>query len=120
MRESTSMILVQSGLDEQWWADAMECGCRLRNVQDLLADRKLLTCAHSLNGSLDVFNPFGAKIENHPRTATDKQTEASSIRQERVPKQLYGITAGKKLEKRDTRGRRRRITRTLSSRSKSV
>ena len=30
--------LLQSGLDEKWWADSMECYCYLRN--DLLADEK--------------------------------------------------------------------------------
>ena len=37
-----SAVLLQSGLDETWWADAMECYCYLRNVQDLLADGKTL------------------------------------------------------------------------------
>ena len=40
VREGTSAVLLQSGLDEKWWADSMECCCYLRNVQDLLADRK--------------------------------------------------------------------------------
>ena len=31
-------VLLQSGLDEKWWADSMECYCYLRNVHDLLAD----------------------------------------------------------------------------------
>ena len=40
MKEGTSAVLQQSGLDEKWWADSMECYCYLRNVQDLLADGK--------------------------------------------------------------------------------
>ena len=36
--EGTSAILLQSGLDEKWWADSVECYCNLRNVQDLLAN----------------------------------------------------------------------------------
>ena len=40
IKEGTSAVLLQSGLDEKWWADAMECSCYLRNVQDLLADGK--------------------------------------------------------------------------------
>ena len=32
----TSAVLLQSGLDEKWWADSMECYCNLRNVQELL------------------------------------------------------------------------------------
>ena len=40
--EGTSTVLFQSGFDEQWWADSMECCCYLRNVQDLLTDGKTL------------------------------------------------------------------------------
>ena len=41
VKEGTSAVLLQSGLDEKWWADAMEryC-CNLRNIQDLLSDGK--------------------------------------------------------------------------------
>ena len=37
VKEGTSAVLLQSGLDEKWWADSMECYCYLRNVQDLLS-----------------------------------------------------------------------------------
>ena len=40
IKEGTSAVLLQSGLDEKWWANSMECYCHLRNVQDLLADWK--------------------------------------------------------------------------------
>ena len=40
MKEGTSAVLLQSGLDEKWWADSMECYCHLRNIQDLLSDGK--------------------------------------------------------------------------------
>ena len=40
--KGTSAVLLQSGLDEKWWAGSMECYCFLRNVQELLAERKLL------------------------------------------------------------------------------
>ena len=40
MKEWTSAVLLQSGLDEKWWADSMECYCYLRNIQDLLSDGK--------------------------------------------------------------------------------
>ena len=39
--EGTSAVLLQSGLDEKWWADSMEC-CFLRNIQDLLSEGKTL------------------------------------------------------------------------------
>ena len=41
-KEGTSAVLLQSGLDDKWWSDSMECYCYLRNVQDLLADGKKL------------------------------------------------------------------------------
>ena len=40
VKEGTSAVLLQSGLDESWWADSMECYTYLRNVQDLLSDGK--------------------------------------------------------------------------------
>ena len=36
IQEGTSAVLLQSGLDEKWWADSMECYCYLRNIQDIL------------------------------------------------------------------------------------
>ena len=38
VKEGTSPVLVQSGLQESWWAEAMECYCYLRHLQDLPAD----------------------------------------------------------------------------------
>ena len=40
VKEGTSAVLLQSGLDENWWADSMECYTYLRNNQDLLSDGK--------------------------------------------------------------------------------
>ena len=42
VKEGTSAALLQSGLDEKWWADSMESYCHLRKVQDLLADGNCL------------------------------------------------------------------------------
>ena len=38
VKEGTSAVLLQSGLNESWWADSMECYTYLRNVTDLLSD----------------------------------------------------------------------------------
>ena len=38
VKEGTSAVLFQSGLDNEWWPDSMECYCFLRNIQDLLSD----------------------------------------------------------------------------------
>ena len=40
VKEGTSAVLLQSGLNESWWADSMECYTYLRNVTDLLSDVK--------------------------------------------------------------------------------
>ena len=40
VKEGTSAVLLQSGLDEKWWADSTECKTYLRNIQDLLSDGK--------------------------------------------------------------------------------
>ena len=40
VKEGTSAVLLQSGLNENWWADSMECCTYLRNIQDLLEDTK--------------------------------------------------------------------------------
>ena len=71
VKEGTSAVLLQSGLDEKWWADSMECYCYLRNIQDLLSDGKR-PCERRfgmpLNGPVI---PFGAMVEYHPTTAKD-------------------------------------------------
>ena len=40
VKEGTSAVLLQSGLDEKRWADSMECYTYLRSIQDLLSDGK--------------------------------------------------------------------------------
>ena len=40
VKEGFSAVLLQSGLDEKWWADSMECFSYLRNIHDLLSDGK--------------------------------------------------------------------------------
>ena len=40
VKEGTSAVLLQSGLNESWLADSLECYTYLRNVTDLLSDGK--------------------------------------------------------------------------------
>ena len=40
VKEGTSAVFVPSCLDENWWADSMECYTYLRKIQDLLPDGK--------------------------------------------------------------------------------
>ena len=49
IKEGTSAVLLQSGLNESWWADSMECYTYMRNIQDLLFDGKHLTNGGSAN-----------------------------------------------------------------------
>ena len=62
-------MLLQSGLEEKWWADSMECHCYLRNIQDLLSDGKTpyeRRFGKPFNGP--IF-PFGTMVEYHPISA---------------------------------------------------
>ena len=40
VKEGTSAVFLQSGLNESWWTDSMECYTYLPNVTDLLSDGK--------------------------------------------------------------------------------
>ena len=90
MKEGTSAVLLQSGLNENWWADSMECKTYLRNVQDLLSDGKTLY-ERRLRNVTDLLSdgktpyerrfgkpfkgpitPFGSFVEYHPITAKDQ------------------------------------------------
>ena len=64
-------MLFQSSLDNEWWADSMECYCYPRNIPDLLSDGQ--TPYERRFGT--PFNgptiPFGAMGEHHPISAKD-------------------------------------------------
>ena len=66
VKEGTSAVLLQSGLGEQW-AGSMECHCYLRNVQDLLADRKRF--GQLFKGPIIS---LGAMVEYYPTSARDQ------------------------------------------------
>ena len=72
VKEGTSAVLLQSGLNESWWADSMECYTYLRNVTDLLFDGKTpyeRRFGKPLEGPVI---PFGSLVEYHPITAKDQ------------------------------------------------
>ena len=60
IKEGLSAVLLQSGLDEKWWADSMECKTYLRNIRRF---------GEPFNGSII---PFGSSVEYHPITAKDQ------------------------------------------------
>ena len=72
VKEGSSGVLLQSGLNESWWAHSMECYINLRNVADLLSDGKT-PCERRFGQSFQgPIIPFGSLIEYHPITAKDQ------------------------------------------------
>ena len=72
VKEGTCAVLLQSGLDEKWWADSMECYYYLRNVPDLLSDGKT---PHEQRFGEPFKGPtilFGAMFEYHPISLRDE------------------------------------------------
>ena len=69
VKEGTSAVLLQSGLNESWWADSMECATYLRNIQDLLSDGKTPYERRFGQPCKGSFIPFGSLVEYHPITA---------------------------------------------------
>ena len=72
VKEGTSAVLSQSGLDKEWWVDSMECCCYQRNIQDLLCDGKTpyeRRFGMPFDGPVI---PFGAMVEYHPISAKDQ------------------------------------------------
>ena len=72
VKEGTSAVLLQSGLNESWWADSMECYTYLRNVTDLLPDGKTpyeRRFGKPFNGPII---PVGSLVEYYPIFAKDQ------------------------------------------------
>ena len=72
VKEGTSAVLLQSGLNESWWADSMECYTYLRNVTDLLSDGKTPYERRFGKPFEGPVVPFGSLVEYHPITAKDQ------------------------------------------------
>ena len=72
VKEGTSAVLLQSGLDENWWADSMECYTYLRNVTDLLSDGKTPYERRFGQPFKGPIIPFGSLVEYHRITAKDQ------------------------------------------------
>ena len=78
VKEGTSAVLLQSGLDEKWWVDSMECYTYLRNIQDPLSDGKTPYERRFGMPSDGPVIPFGAMVEYHPYLC-ERHIEATSI-----------------------------------------
>ena len=72
VKEGTSAVLLQSGLNESWWADSLECYTYLRNVTDLLSDGKTPYERRFGKPFEGPVIPFGSLVEYHPITAKDQ------------------------------------------------
>ena len=72
VKEGTSAVLLQSDLNESWWADSMECYTYLRNVTDLLSDGKTPYERRFGQPFKGPIIPFGSLVEYYPLTAKDQ------------------------------------------------
>ena len=72
VKEGTSAVLLQSALNESWWAGSMECYTYLRNVTDLLSDGKTPYERRFGQPFRGPIIPFGSLVEYHPVTAKDQ------------------------------------------------
>ena len=72
VKEGTSAVLLQSGLDEKWLANSLECYTYLRNIQDLLSDVKTPYERRFGQPFKGPIIPFGSLVEYHPITAKDQ------------------------------------------------
>ena len=72
VKKGTSAVLLQSGLNESWWADSMECYTYLRNVTDLLSDGKTPYERRFGLPFKGPIIPFGSLVEYYPIPAKDQ------------------------------------------------
>ena len=99
VKEGTSAVLLQSGLNESWWADSMECYTYLRNVTDLLSDGKTPYERRFGQPFKGPIIPFGSLVEYHPITAKD-QSRIHQFGKKVLPGLFlgYALYAGEELE----------------------
>ena len=71
VKEGTSAVLLQSGLNENWWADSMKCYTYLRNVTEKLSDGKT-PCERRFGPFKGPIIPFGSLVEYYHIFAKDQ------------------------------------------------
>ena len=72
VKEGRSAVLLQSGLNESWWTDSMECNTYLRNVQDLLSDGKTPYERRFGKPFEGPIIPFGSLVEHYIVSAKEQ------------------------------------------------
>ena len=69
VKEGTSCVMVQSGLADKWWPEAMNCFCFLRNAT-LVLDTGVTPYKNRFGSDFSgPLIPFGAEIEYYPITS---------------------------------------------------
>ena len=99
VKEGTSAVLLPSGLDENWWADSMECFVNLRNIQDLVSDGKTPYERRFGEPFEGPIIPFGSLVEYYPISAKD-QSRIHQFGKKVLPGLFlgYALSAGGNLE----------------------
>ena len=95
VKEGTSAVLLQWGLNESWWADSMECYTYLRNVTDLLSDGKIPYERRFGQPFKGPIIPFGSLVECHPSTAKD-QSRIHQFGKKVLPRLFLGSKSSQK------------------------
>ena len=94
VKEGTSAALLQSGLNESWWADSMEYFTFLRNVTDLLSGGKTPYERRFGQPFKGPVIPFGSLVEYYPTTAKDQSKESFTWIVPRIRSVRAGIWKG--------------------------
>ena len=91
VNEGISVVLLQSGLNENWWADSMECYTYLRNVTYLFSDGKTPYDRRFGQPFKGPIIPYGSLVEYHPLTAKD-QSRIHQFGMKVLPGWFFGYT----------------------------
>ena len=100
VKEGTSAVLLQSGLNENWWADSMKCYTYLRNIQDLSSDGKTPCERRFGKPFIGPIIPLGSLVEYYPIFAKD-QSRIHQFGKKVLPGLFlgYALYAGVNLER---------------------
>ena len=90
VKEATSAVLLQSGLDENWWADSTECFPYLRNTQDLLSDGKTPYERRFGEPFKGPIIPFGSLVEYYPIISAKDQSRIHQFGRKVLPGLFLG------------------------------
>ena len=73
IKEGTTCSLVQSGLADKWWPEAMHCFCFLRNVSVVMETGKTAYQERFASDFTGPLIPFGAAVHYDPITDKDRK-----------------------------------------------